>query len=72
MKDRKVFRYTLAVSDNGSEWFKPYDGTSRRTFLRHFCFWSNKAGCALLAICPHDTDPILNHTWIAATDVRYY
>jgi len=65
-------RYTLIVADHGSESFKAYDGTSRRTFLRHFCFWSGKAGCALLAICPRDTDALLNIDYIAATDVRYY
>lgn len=65
-------RYTLIVADNGSESFKAYDGTSRRVFLRNFCFWANKSGCALLAICPRDTDALLDMNHIAATDVRYY
>jgi hypothetical protein len=65
-------RYTLVVTDNGSESFKVYDGTSRRTFLRQFCYWASKSGCALLAICPRDTDAILELNHTAATDVRYY
>lgn len=68
MKDR----YTLIVTDNGSESFKVYDGTSRKVFLRQFCYWAGKSGCALLAICPRDTDRLLDLDYIATTDVRYY
>jgi len=65
-------RYTLVVTDNGSESFKVYDGTSRRTFLRQFSYWASKAGCALLVICPRDTDmpDDMGHT--ALVDVRCY
>jgi hypothetical protein len=72
MKQRTTFRYTLMLQDNGSEWTRIYDGTSKRTFLNHFCFWSRKTGCALLAVCPRDTDRMLDIEWTAATDVRYY
>lgn len=65
-------RDPLLVSDNGSESFKVYDGTSRKVFLRQFCYWCQKPGCALLAICPRDTDPLLDMHWTAQTDVRYY
>ena len=65
-------RYTLICSDNGAESARIYDGTSRRTFLRHFCAWASRAGCAILAICPRDTDPLLDMQHTAATDIRYY
>jgi hypothetical protein len=73
MMQRKSDRYTLVVSEHGSEWFKPYDGTSRKQFLRHFCFWAGHEGASLLAVAPHNTDPLLDATFHKATiDVRYY
>lgn len=75
-------RHTVIVLDNGSEWFKVYDGIGYRKAIRHITYWSKCSGCLVLAIVPSSTAELLpdytdvydlgNGNSIPVVDIRTY
>jgi hypothetical protein len=67
------YRYTLSVQiHSGAAWERIYDGASRRTFLGHFVDYAQRSGASLLAVCPQDTDPLLELDYPATITLKTY